>query len=577
MPESSWHQENRRQRDSPNYASGISAHGTTAASYVRGFHIEGNMVVGNGNLGEAGTQIRIGGAVSSENIVLIDNYTYMNRPNTTAPIGKKAATNSGLEARRNYFVGGSPAVRFDGWAADVIFTDNFLVTDYPLVISTGSAESVSNISWDSNTYFSPLSAPFSWDGESLTPTEWKKRFNFDQQSTHLSAKPSGQTVFVRPNFYEPGRANIIVYNWDLKSSAVVDLSDVLQSGANFEVRNANDFFGAPVLRGTYRGGGVTLPLTGLSVAQPVGLSKPANLAPEIGVFVVLSDCAPITAPEFCEPEAGHCWHTFIEAETQSMTAPTGPAADATASGGMYVRTTSTTSGSVDFSVDVAEAGQYIIWARVLAPSASSDSFFVSANGGDEDIYDAAEGTWSAQWQWTRLNGRNGTNTPGALNPRIFAFDAGINTLSFRSREAGAALDVILVTNDAYFVPTGIPCVDGRSDNGACSTGCTPMSEICDDGIDNDCDGDIDAADTNCQGDTDVDVVCPENHIQVNPEAVRPDEFTVIINDKDGNPVTCARVELDPGAAGCSGSDSSGSGLLLFLSGLLVLVRRFRKN
>ncbi|MEZ4272604.1 MAG: hypothetical protein R3C68_14595 [Myxococcota bacterium] len=37
--------------------------------------------------------------------------------------------------------------------------------------------------------------------------------------------------------------------------------------------------------------------------------------------------------------------------------------------------------------------------------------------------------------------------------------------------------------------------------------CLPTPEACDDGLDNDCDGDIDAADTNCQGDTDVDVVC----------------------------------------------------------------------
>ncbi|MEZ4272384.1 MAG: hypothetical protein R3C68_13455 [Myxococcota bacterium] len=226
---------------------------------------------------------------------------------------------------------------------------------------------------------------------------------------------------------------------------------------------------------------------------------------------------------------------------------------------------------------IPKSGDYIVWARVLAPSGSADSFFVSVNGVDEDIYDAAEGTWSAQWQWTRVNGRNG-GTSTALNPRIFNLNAGLNTLTFRGREAGTGLDVIFVTNDASFVPTGLPCDEAVVEDGRCITACTPVAEICEDGLDNDCNGDVDAADVNCQVNTDVDVVCPENHIVVNPEAVRPDEFTVVINDKDGNPVTCTRIDANLEAMGCSGlSGAPLWGMLLFLAVLMVDSGRRRKR
>ncbi|MEZ4271405.1 MAG: right-handed parallel beta-helix repeat-containing protein [Myxococcota bacterium] len=96
------------------------------------------------------------------------------------------------------------------------------------------------------------------------------------------------------------------------------------------------------------------------------------------------------------------------------------------------------------------------------------------------------------------------------------------------------------------------------------------SEVCDDGVDNDCDASIAAADTNCQ----EDVACPENHIVVNPGEEHPDEFTVVAHDAQGNPVTCARVEANLEAVGCSGSrESTSRGLLLLLSGWWLASRR----
>ncbi|HKC24553.1 MAG TPA: dockerin type I domain-containing protein, partial [Thermoanaerobaculia bacterium] len=47
------------------------------------------------------------------------------------------------------------------------------------------------------------------------------------------------------------------------------------------------FYGAPVLSGTYQGGSVSFPMTGLAPAAPAGMAAPAPTGPEFNVFVVL--------------------------------------------------------------------------------------------------------------------------------------------------------------------------------------------------------------------------------------------------------------------------------------------------
>ena len=101
---------------------------------------------------------------------------------------------------------------------------------------------------------------------------------------------SGQAVFVRPNAYEPGRANITIYNWGKATSVAVSLAAAgLASGDNFEVRDTQNFYGAPVATGTYAGAPIPIPMTGLTAADPVAnaLRGPGHTAPEFGAFVLL--------------------------------------------------------------------------------------------------------------------------------------------------------------------------------------------------------------------------------------------------------------------------------------------------
>src|SRR4029453_10016710 len=153
-----------------------------------------------------------------------------------------------------------------------------------------------------------------------------------------SSRPTGVQVFVRPNAYEAGRANVTVFNWDLAGSASVNLSAVLSVGQGFEIRNAHDFFGAPVVTGTYTGGNVSIPMTGLSVAAPVGWAAPPNPGPEFGAFVVLPASpggtpTPTVAPPTNTPTKTATKTPTVPAPTSTATptkTPTVPAPTSTA-------------------------------------------------------------------------------------------------------------------------------------------------------------------------------------------------------------------------------------------------------
>ncbi len=117
----------------------------------------------------------------------------------------------------------------------------------------------------------------------------------------ITARPtSGKKIFVRPNDYEKGRANITIFNWAKSATVAVDVSKAgLKNGEKYEIRDAQNWFAKPVVTGTYSGEPVTIPMTGLTVAPILGakhtgraakrmlaMKAPPHTAPEFGVFVI---------------------------------------------------------------------------------------------------------------------------------------------------------------------------------------------------------------------------------------------------------------------------------------------------
>ena len=97
--------------------------------------------------------------------------------------------------------------------------------------------------------------------------------------------PTAQWVTVLPNQYEKGRATIAVYNWSGAATATADLSGVLQPGQAYEVRNAQRFWDAPVLTGTYSGP-LALPIVAVAPYSPIAGRPKTGTGTTFQVFVV---------------------------------------------------------------------------------------------------------------------------------------------------------------------------------------------------------------------------------------------------------------------------------------------------
>ena len=108
------------------------------------------------------------------------------------------------------------------------------------------------------------------------------------KNTYQTTPPTtGTKIIIRPNRYEPGRANIIIYNWGQAPTVTVDIATIgLTIGDQFELHNVQDFY-TDIYTGTCRTGVITIPMTGHTVAVPTGHAAPPSTFPKFGAFVIL--------------------------------------------------------------------------------------------------------------------------------------------------------------------------------------------------------------------------------------------------------------------------------------------------
>jgi hypothetical protein len=131
---------------------------------------------------------------------------------------------------------------------------------------------------------------FRWQSTNYTFANWKAATGLDVEgSTFTTARPSGVEVFVLPNKYEPDRTHIAVYNWALQDAVLVDVSAVLAMGESYEVRDAENYYGPPVLTGEYDGTPIALPMDLTAVAVPSGEARaaPVHTGKEFNAFVLI--------------------------------------------------------------------------------------------------------------------------------------------------------------------------------------------------------------------------------------------------------------------------------------------------
>ncbi|HEY8186068.1 MAG TPA: hypothetical protein VIF64_08365, partial [Pyrinomonadaceae bacterium] len=295
-----------------NFATGMKAFGVNG--FANNIEYTGNISLGNGTPAEyqgspaaetIETNIFAGtGSNPLHNIKVISNFVY-HKDGTAPSFGNMGmgwnedTANISLTVQNNYIAGGNIPLRMRGWSSatvtgntmygsSVTGQDNNGVVD----IITGPATSRSYTFNNNTYYYSGSSLPFIYDTARDFST-WKSLVG-DGNSTYTAGRPTGIKVFVRPNLYQAGRAHIVIYNWNNASSVNVDLSSVgLSNGQSYEIRNALNYFGAPVFSGTYSASNPVISLSMTSAAAtavvtPINHSfTPATTLPQFGVFVVV--------------------------------------------------------------------------------------------------------------------------------------------------------------------------------------------------------------------------------------------------------------------------------------------------
>jgi len=259
-------------------------------------HAEGNVSFNNGAVtadpvNSPSANILFGGSVPVRNGTLVDNMTYFS-PNVGVHnllIGFATTVNQEITVRNNYAVGGRLLMEVGRWQSFTM-TDNSLFGSISDMIWLRDS-TLSGFQLANNRYYrDPSAEAWGYINTDYGFTGWQQVSGVGATDRAVTSDPAEPKVFLRPNRYEPGRANLIVYNWSRLASVPVDLSGIVRLGDEYAVRNVQDLFGAPVASGTYAGGPVDVPMTGITPVAPIGgsPSPPPQTGPDFGVFVVTS-------------------------------------------------------------------------------------------------------------------------------------------------------------------------------------------------------------------------------------------------------------------------------------------------
>ena len=238
------------------YGFGVHAYSETDRNYVQGFDFIGNVWFLNGAPGQKlvdGCLIGHNGSHGVDGVLLRENLGWaLDLGGRDVRLGWSAQQNGEVILQDNYLVG--KTIFLDEWE-DIELTNNTFV---------GSLEGVEAEEYPENEY--------------------------------LSSVPDENKIFVRPNRYEPGRAHIIVYNWEELDEVVINLESYLpggflSDGAPFIIRNIQDYYGDPVLTGTHDGGDIVLPMAGLNETAPLGETEAVTMKTgrHFNVFVLQAD------------------------------------------------------------------------------------------------------------------------------------------------------------------------------------------------------------------------------------------------------------------------------------------------
>jgi len=229
--------------------------------------------------------------VPTAGMVVVGNLVYFSGASgVNIRLGRyDARNNKDIVLQGNYAAGGAVVLEMEAPWDRAVVADNVLIGPRDIVRLAGAGVGTT-YQWRGNAHHrDPAARAWRYQGTAYDLAGWRRVTGLGATDS-VRSRPSTPRVFVRANKYEPGRAHVVVYNWSRQPTVPVDVAGVLRVGDRYEVRNVQDFFGAPVLRGTYDGRAIGIPMQGVDPPRPLGggrtTSIPPRTGPEFDVFVL---------------------------------------------------------------------------------------------------------------------------------------------------------------------------------------------------------------------------------------------------------------------------------------------------
>ena len=269
---------------------GLHAYGSAIVT-LDNYEVVGNVSFNSGSISAASDygNMVLGGIAPVRHVVVKNNMFYRSPGlgGTSVALGLTygSTANTDLQMRDNYIAGDDRMMELIGWS-NVVMTGNEFYGTTMLVDLIGST---SGYQWSGNTHYAdPARSRWAFQNQSMSWSDWRAATGLGSSDNVQQPPPPSPRVFVRPNKYEPKRANIIVYNWSKAASVSADLTGVLASGDKYEVRSVQRLFGAPVASGTYGGGSISIPMGTITPPAVIGgsASPPPVTGPEFDVFIL---------------------------------------------------------------------------------------------------------------------------------------------------------------------------------------------------------------------------------------------------------------------------------------------------
>src|SRR5207248_7114964 len=195
---------------------GIHAFVGIGSGSLKNIVCDGNAVFNNGTVsGFDNPNLQIGGFEIADNDTVTDNLLYFSpggSGSVNARIGFATQLNGTISAHDNYVVGGGAVLDVGYWQTPAL-VHNTLIGNSTVVNVHDT--STAGWQWTENQYWrDPALTEWTFRNADYSFAGWKLASGLGASDHATAGQPFAPQVFVRPNQYEPGRAHVVIYNWN---------------------------------------------------------------------------------------------------------------------------------------------------------------------------------------------------------------------------------------------------------------------------------------------------------------------------------------------------------------------------